>query len=121
MPTVSPDLVEFRFDFTTQRTKTKRPKNVGFFDSIAYSNLCHDRIFAECQPSALFFPAQKKRRHPVFPLPYILFFVCASKFILTEIFYPFIKADFFCCRCCLPQMSSIIFFRSFIVRQRICV
>lgn len=95
MPTVSPDLVEFRFDFTTQRTKTKRPKNVGFLDNIAYSNLCHDWIFAECQPSALFFPAQKKRRHPVFPFPYILFFVCASKFILTEIFYPFIKAVFF--------------------------
>lgn len=67
MPTVSPDLVEFRFDFTTQRTKTKRPKNVGFFDNIAYSNLCHDWIFAECQPSALFFPAQKSAAILYFP------------------------------------------------------
>lgn len=100
MPTVSPDLVEFCFDFTAQKEeKTKRPKMWGFFDNIAYSNLCHDRIFAECRPSFSRFVSPKQRRHPDFPF-LTSYFSHVFKFILTEIFYPFLsKPTFFVVVC----------------------
>lgn len=87
-PTVSPDLVEFRFDFTAQRNGRKKDRKMRYFlDIITYSNLCHDRIFKECRPFFSCLSISPPKHGILFFFPSFHLFLCVLKFILTEIFF----------------------------------
>lgn len=92
--TVSPDLVEFCFDFTAQRNERKKePKMRYFFRYHHIFKFMSRSNFPRMSTIFLFsFYLAIKTRH------FVLFssFVCVKIYIDRNIyFYPFIRADFF--------------------------
>lgn len=88
-------LVEFCFDFSNQKNADFSKSHIQIYVTIEFSEIVDNFL------SLSFFLSHQKQQHPAF---FSCFHLLLFKLLLTDIFYPFIKAGFF------PLKSSIIFF-----------